>query len=587
MRLGEKVEIPEYVSPQEQFSHLQDSLLRNQIASLVKKGASETNSNLEFFWHNDVEGYFDEIKTLREVKASDIQFSQSGAYLAALHSQGFVIYGGADFRKVRTITHRGCKAIKFSRNDTYAVTFNGPSTMETGNENLIVWDLLKGTKIRSFRCSTNISFEQFSWSFDEKYAATIIENSDVGANFMCVFDATTMTFAKNEEEKRQPIQVQSPQQFKWANFKNQLIFICYSFKPDENVSQAGVFDADNKKLFSWIDISYKIHKVQIAWEQRDSFITMVLDATLKYPETVLQIGNVNQKTQQIDVVVKTLTPENVQHEVHNVSIDKLGRNVAFFISKKVPTDKGQMKKVAFCEYHKIRFNKKTSSFEIKKTMEVEATEYRDIEWSSIEDVFVFKCTGNIAFGKFKGFQPKKSKSSALGGKGKNKKGKKKGDTKTKEEKNTGILSEMAVSNTMTVNFDSTGRYAMVYEPPIQKLQIFNAFGFRSIVKRMKSCEKVVWRHLPRLTISEQQEKEILGQTQNMSLLLNKYKDNDDERKTKYEHEQDNLKSNRQKIVSFIGRLTLVLRQDQTNESGMERNFRRQSGPQGRQPRQPL
>lgn len=48
----------------------------------------------------------------------------------------------------------------------------------------------------------------------------------------------------------------------------------------------------------------------------------------------MQVGTINYRNNQCDVVVKTLTPDE-KHTVNGVSIDALGRNIAFFVTRGV------------------------------------------------------------------------------------------------------------------------------------------------------------------------------------------------------------------------------------------------------------
>ena len=109
----------------------------------------------------------------------------------------------------------------------------------------------------------------------------------------------------------------------------------------------------------------------------------------------------------VDVNIETLSPDE-KHTVNGVYIDDLGRNVAFFVTRGVLADnKTMIKMTNFCDYFKIKYSAKTNSLEVKKTMELISAEFKNIIWSKIEDIFIFKSNHDLAFGKFKGLPSNK------------------------------------------------------------------------------------------------------------------------------------------------------------------------------------
>lgn len=171
-----------------------------------------------------------------------IKFSESGAYLACIFNKGAKIRAGRELSLIRTLQHFGIKDIKFSKNDTYVATYNGVSGPANGNQNIVVWNLLSGSKLRHFKCTKEDMWTNFDWSFDEQYCACIIEQQ-TGENFLCVYESNTMTmFAdqSHETKARRPIQVLNPQSFRWANTKNEICFFCWNHLIGPEASLAGV-----------------------------------------------------------------------------------------------------------------------------------------------------------------------------------------------------------------------------------------------------------------------------------------------------------------------------------------------------------
>ena len=427
------------------------------------------------------------------MRAKDVVSSRSGGYIAAIHDKGFTIYGGSKISKISDFSHPMCNAVKFSSNETYACSYNGVSDrlLRNGHENMIVWNVITGERLRTFKCTNESTFEMFDWSFDEKFAAAIITNNNEDT-FLCIYDADTMNITEDKEGKKRPVQVEQPRAFAWANFKNHLAFQCFSIRETVEYSQAGIVDADQKEQYQWIDQGCVIHSVKMKWEEKDKFVTFALDCSTKKREIVLQVGVINLRNQSVDVNIETLSPDE-KHTVNGVFIDDLGRNVAFFVTRGVLTDnKTMIKQTNFCDYFKIKHSNKTNSLEIKKTMELISAEFKSVIWSKIEDIFIFKSNHDLAFGKFKGLPSKKRTKINIplpvSKKGKGGKGKKGAKQPKKvvpptpiEDTLVGIRVEFPISSDTQVEFDSTGRYITCYQPDIQKLSVYNAFGLRRIV----------------------------------------------------------------------------------------------------------
>lgn len=543
------IEVPEFLHKEELLGHLADTMNRNQIIA-YKKPYGRQVGQLDIMWHNEIEGNLPEFASVDGVQADTIVPSQSGAYVAAINRRGVTIYGGPQMKKIARLDHKGCQDVKFSCNDTYIATYNGLSSNETGTDNLIAWNIFTEEKLRQFKCTSEGTFKSFDWSCTEKYAAAIITNKD-GDNFLCIYDSDTMNIVENSEGKRRPVQVEYPQKIAWANTRNQLVFSCYSSREGKDFSQAGVYDADKKNMFNWLDQTYSILNVEIAWEENDRFITILLDAKLKEREMIIQVGTINYKMNQMNVIVKTISPDS-KHTINGYSIDKLGRNIALFVTRICNTDN---KLKPFCDYFKIRYSSKLSTLEIKNTMELVVNEYKKIIWGSLEDVFVLHTNYNAAIGVFKGF--KKSISTTKGGK---QKGKKVGASSQApaEDKNIGILNEVAISPECFMEFDPTGRYLCIYEHGIQKLSIYNAYGFKSLVERVKNAITIAWRPLPKIKLPENEEKEIKKLKTNTDELVKIYSKSDENRKAQHEKDLFKIRGEREKLVT-TPKLTLVLR----------------------------
>lgn len=126
--------------------------------------------------------------------------------MAGTDRKGFTIYGGSDYAKIAQFAHPGCIGVKFSPNETYAVSYNGVSddAANNGHENMIVWNVITGMKLRQFKCTDPVTYSQFGWSFDETFAAAIITNKN-DDTFLCIYDSATMNIVPDKEKKKRPV----------------------------------------------------------------------------------------------------------------------------------------------------------------------------------------------------------------------------------------------------------------------------------------------------------------------------------------------------------------------------------------------
>ena len=84
-----------------------------------------------------------------------VKWSPQGTYLASLHHQGCILWGGSNFDKKRRLFHLNVQMIDFSPCERYLVTFNGAPDNDNDPQALAVWDLRKNVKIRSFNAKQN------------------------------------------------------------------------------------------------------------------------------------------------------------------------------------------------------------------------------------------------------------------------------------------------------------------------------------------------------------------------------------------------------------------------------------------------
>eukprot|EP00808_Paulinella_micropora_P024315 g70145.t1 len=168
---------------------LLDSKLRDQF--VVRRDA-ET----EVFWHDPYRLMAREGRELvyggERQKAKNevwtksfVQWSPQGTYLATFHDQGIMLWGGPDFQEVARFSHKHVRAIDFSPNEGYLVTWS-----DFDKSRIIIWDILMQSKKREFEGGS-----KFKWSFDDKYFAR------VGENKLQIYETPGMNLLGNKSVK--------------------------------------------------------------------------------------------------------------------------------------------------------------------------------------------------------------------------------------------------------------------------------------------------------------------------------------------------------------------------------------------------
>jgi translation initiation factor 3 subunit B len=178
----------EYVSakPQEYkekeclIKWLLDEQARDQY--VITHGPPATGTTTEVFWNDTREIRPKSLMSRRKWTENFCLWSPRGTYLATMHTQGMALWGGESFGKIAKFPHPGAAFIDFSPCEKYLVSWG--HQRGGGSENLIVWDVKLGTKVRGFAVnqsaeSLGSSWPLLKWSSDDKYCCREIETGEI------------------------------------------------------------------------------------------------------------------------------------------------------------------------------------------------------------------------------------------------------------------------------------------------------------------------------------------------------------------------------------------------------------------------
>lgn len=489
-------------------------------------------NEVKFFWNNDVEGYLSDAAIIDDSKAPDgdfqsdkIEISATGKYAVSFSTSGVTLYGGPDMTALASYRHPKVTEVKFSPNDTYMATFSGLSSEKGKTESMIVWNVRTGIKLKVFNCPKKNIYDLFSWSFDEKYCATIVEG--FSKPVLYTYNSADMSLTEYDtvedgktKKKRGPLDLEYPRSFKWANTRNVICFVCYSDDNAHSKPKAGCIDVASRIEFRWMDITVKITAEQIKWEEADRFVSIYLVTSLKKDiEHLLQVGvppkNNSMMAAKPLMQVKSMSFKDKEKTVlEGFGFDQGGRN--FYI-----TFKNKQKKNIF-EYFSIMYDK---TIVITKEDTIENFEYTEVIFSNIDNLCLFHAKGDLAFVQLKNASERF------------------------KLKQTGIIKSMPVSNRLTIAYDNSGRNVMIFDRSAMKLNIYSAYGQEKASVLLNSATQCLWRPIKRIPVEDsvvaQLQKELKKE------VVEKFAKEDDERIKEYQNAHNKEKQIKTDFVSLL------------------------------------
>lgn len=99
-----------------------------------------------------------------------LKWTPLGSYLVTFHAKGLIFHGGNDFQECGRLPHMGVRAVEFSSNERYAITWNGQSGL-TNREAVCVWEVQSNQLLRKFPF-TEAQWPSFAFSADEQFLAS-------------------------------------------------------------------------------------------------------------------------------------------------------------------------------------------------------------------------------------------------------------------------------------------------------------------------------------------------------------------------------------------------------------------------------
>ena len=250
-------------------------------------------------------------KTVKDVvnqlvldKVRKVEFSLKGTYLAALFDNGFKIYGGPELREVNFFPHTGVKDVRFSPNEKYCFSFNG-TLYAPVQENFIVWQVLEGSKLRSFKAEQSQNVESFKFSSDSNYLAGVF----IDKQYVSVFELPSMQIIKDPiKNVKSTIPLTNIRKIEWHTTRNILICLAYPQMKDKPASQSStkisLIEIPTRTEIKWKIWAHDAGNGKIHVATNGDWVGVVMGklAKKKITSTCIQIGSFKKRDLEIDTV---------------------------------------------------------------------------------------------------------------------------------------------------------------------------------------------------------------------------------------------------------------------------------------------
>lgn len=193
-----------------------------------------------------------------------IMWSPLGTYLATLHKQGVVLWGGPNFTNVLKLSHRNVQFVDFSPCEQYLVAY---APLDNGEQKLTIFDIRTGAEKRSFISDAPMAGNVLRWSKDDKYFARI------GHNTLSVYE--TPSFGLLDKKS---ITVNGIRDFSWSPRDNVL---AYWVAEDKDVpARVVLLEIPSRKEIRANNL-FNVADCKIHWQKAGDYLCVKVDRYAK------------------------------------------------------------------------------------------------------------------------------------------------------------------------------------------------------------------------------------------------------------------------------------------------------------------
>lgn len=305
-------EVPPFVSSGSLKSWLLDEASRDQY---IVQGGDETG----IFWNTKTEDEDGLIESRSRWSSNYVRFSLKGTFLFSYHTQGVVVWGGADFGRLRRFYHPNVRTSSVSPNEKYLVTFatdpivvdeadeECPFTKKNEGHQLCIWEISTGLLLATFPLvkSPYLNWPLVRWSFDDKYCARMVGDT------LVVHDSTK-GFAPLENQSLRVKNIRdfsfAPSGVKLATHRegDDLSSVLAYWTPETNnmSCKATVVEVSRGRVLKTVNL-VQVSNVTLHWQSQGEYLCFNVERHTKSKKTYfsnLEICKLTEKDVPVDKI---------------------------------------------------------------------------------------------------------------------------------------------------------------------------------------------------------------------------------------------------------------------------------------------
>ncbi|KAF7232196.1 hypothetical protein EG68_10574 [Paragonimus skrjabini miyazakii] len=213
------------------------------------------------YWHSAVEPSL--VEERERWTEGWMRWSPQGTYLATMHTQGVIIWGGDEFQRIGRFTHPGVKLIEFSPMEQFMISLspsasNPVDEMDRPMADVIFWDVLRCVSRREFSIPIE-SHPMFKWSYNDAYFACLRDG--------CVVIYETSTF-RILDKKRLGGNIRD---FSWSPAEN---ILAYWVPESDNTPARVVLVAIPSRQELCTKNLFSVAEICLTWHEQGDFLAV-------------------------------------------------------------------------------------------------------------------------------------------------------------------------------------------------------------------------------------------------------------------------------------------------------------------------
>ncbi|TGZ71221.1 hypothetical protein CRM22_002762 [Opisthorchis felineus] len=213
------------------------------------------------FWHNAVEPSIVE----KRERWTDgwMRWSPRGTYLATMHQQGVILWGGEEFQRVGRFPHPGVKMIEFSPMENFMISLS-PSASAQVDEwdrpmaDIIFWDVRRCVSRREFSIPIE-AHPMFKWSYNDAYFACLRDG--------CIVIYETNTF-RLLDKKRLGGNIRD---FSWSPAENVLAY--WVPESDNTPARVVLMEVPSREELCTKNL-FSVAEIGLCWHEQGDFLAV-------------------------------------------------------------------------------------------------------------------------------------------------------------------------------------------------------------------------------------------------------------------------------------------------------------------------